>query len=206
MDALSSCDILLFGRFRFDRRGGFLFRRNEDGRYLPVSVGSRALAVLGALTERPGDLVTKDEIMRAAWAGTVVEEGNLTVQISTLRRVLDAGSEGGSCIQTVSGKGYRFVHSVTGPDEISPTPDPEPDDEAEAGAAATASHGRIWSWRWLVAGSGAATILAVVVTTLWLGLRPERTTVPPRLSLVVLPFQNLGTDHQGRPPCRRHHR
>jgi DNA-binding winged helix-turn-helix (wHTH) protein/tetratricopeptide (TPR) repeat protein len=114
MDAHSSPDTLLFGLFRFDRRGG-LFRCTEDGRHLPVSIGARALAVFEALTERPGDLVTKDEIMSAAWPGTVVEEGNLTVQISTLRRVLDAGSEGGSCIQTLSGRGYRFVLPVTRP-------------------------------------------------------------------------------------------
>jgi len=65
MDALSSPDILLFGPFRFDRRGGLLFRCAEDGRYQPVSIGSRALTVLGMLTERPGDLVTKDEIIGA---------------------------------------------------------------------------------------------------------------------------------------------
>src|SRR5215469_2882687 len=113
MDALSSPEILLFGPFRFERRSRLLFRCAEDGRYQPVSIGSRALEVLGVLTERAGDLVTKDEIMRAAWAGTVVEENNLTVQISTLRRVLGAGPEGESCIQTMSGKGYRFVLPVT---------------------------------------------------------------------------------------------
>ena len=113
MDALSSPEILLFGPFRFDRRGRLLFRCAEDGRYLPVSIGSRALAVLEVLTERPGDLVSKDEIMGVAWPGLTVEEGNITVQISTLRRILDAGSEGESCIQTVSGRGYRFVRHVT---------------------------------------------------------------------------------------------
>src|SRR5215467_12674286 len=55
MDVISSPDILLFGPFRFDRRGGFLFRRSEDGCYLPVSIGSRALAVLGVLTQRTGE-------------------------------------------------------------------------------------------------------------------------------------------------------
>lgn len=94
MDAVSSPEILFFGAFRFDRRSRLLFLCTEGGRYQPVSIGSRALAVLGVLTERAGDLVTKDEIMRAAWPGTVVEENNLTVQISTLRRVLGAGSEG----------------------------------------------------------------------------------------------------------------
>ncbi len=109
MDALSSPEILLFGPFRFDRRGRLLFRCTEDGRYLPVSMGARALAVLEVLTERPGDLVSRDEIMGVAWPSLTVEEGNLTVQISTLRRILDAGSEGESCIQTVSGRGYRFI-------------------------------------------------------------------------------------------------
>jgi adenylate cyclase len=72
-------------------------------------MGARALAVLEVLTERPGDLVSRDEIMGVAWPSLTVEEGNLTVQISTLRRILDAGSEGESCIQTVSGRGYRFI-------------------------------------------------------------------------------------------------
>ena len=89
MDALSSPEILLFGPFRFDRSGRLLFRRTEDDRYLPVSIGPRALAVLTALTERPGDLVSKDEIMGVAWPNLTVEEGNLTVQISTLRRILE---------------------------------------------------------------------------------------------------------------------
>src|SRR5271168_4206173 len=73
MDALSSSDVYLFGPFRFDRRGGVLFRCNDEHQDLPISIGSRALAVLGALVDRPGDLVSKDEIMRAVWPGTVVE-------------------------------------------------------------------------------------------------------------------------------------
>jgi DNA-binding winged helix-turn-helix (wHTH) protein/TolB-like protein len=122
MDVLSSSDVCLFGPFRFDRRGGVLLRRNDDGRYLPVSIGSRAFAVLGVLIGRPGDLISRDEIMRAAWPGTVVEEGNLAVQISALRRILDAGTQGGSCIQTVSGRGYRFVLPVSCSD-VPPTDD-----------------------------------------------------------------------------------
>src|SRR5271157_2091091 len=87
MDPLTSSDVFLFDQFVFDRRGGGLFRRTEDGQTLPVSLGSRALAVLGVLIERPGDLVSKDEIMSAVWPGTVVEEANLSVQMSTLRRI-----------------------------------------------------------------------------------------------------------------------
>jgi TolB-like protein/DNA-binding winged helix-turn-helix (wHTH) protein len=193
MDALSSPDILLFGPFRFDRRGRRLFRCAEDGSYQPVSVGSRALTVLEALTERPGDLATKDEIMGAVWPGTVVEESNLTVQISALRRILDVGSVGGSCIQTESGRGYRFVLPVTRPGAQSPVGEPAPTgDRIEAVAEMTAAHPRTRSWRWLAVGSGAITIIALVV--MWLGGWPVRTAVPPRLSLVVLPFQNLSGD------------
>ena len=193
MDAVRSPDILLLGPFRFDRRGERLFRRAEGGRYRPVSLGSRALAVLGALTERPGDLMTKDEIMCAVWPGTVVEESNLTVQISTLRRILDAGSEGDSCIQTVSGRGYRLVLSVSHAGEQPPSEEPVPPDDqvgTATGIAAGRSSTRLWLW--LAAGTGAVAIIASVMVVMWLGGWPARTALPPRLSLVVLPFDNLG--------------
>ena len=87
MQALSADDILLFERFRLERRG--LFREENDAVLAPVEIGSRALDVLRVLLERPGDLVTRNEIIAAAGRGTVVEDNNLNVQISTLRRVLD---------------------------------------------------------------------------------------------------------------------
>jgi DNA-binding winged helix-turn-helix (wHTH) protein len=111
MEALSSTDIFLFEGFRLDRRG--LFRRDESGALVPVEIGSRSLAVLRVLLERSADLVLRDEIMAAAWPGTVVEDNNLTVQISALRRVLDQDRAQGGCIQTVAGRGYRFVAPVT---------------------------------------------------------------------------------------------
>jgi adenylate cyclase len=111
MEALSATDIFLFERFRLDRRG--LFRLDEGAALAPIEIGSRALDVLGLLLERPGNLLSRDEIMVAAWPGTVVEDNNLNVQISTLRRILDQNRERGSCIQTVPGRGYRFVAPVT---------------------------------------------------------------------------------------------
>jgi TolB-like protein len=111
MEALSATDIFLFERFRLDRRG--LFRLDQGAALAPIEIGSRALDVLGLLLERPGDLLSRDEIMVAAWPGTVVEDNNLNVQISTLRRILDQNRERGSCIQTVPGRGYRFVAPVT---------------------------------------------------------------------------------------------
>jgi adenylate cyclase len=113
MDALVTVDVFLFEPFRFNRRTGGLFRRDDGGLLVSVAIGPRALAVLGILIARQGDLASKEEIMQAVWPGTVVEDNNLTVQISALRRVLDRGRAEGSCIQTIAGRGYRFVSTVT---------------------------------------------------------------------------------------------
>ena len=112
MQGLAPSEIFLFEDFRLDRRGG-LYRRDDVGAFVPVAIGSRALDILGVLIEQAGEVVSKDEMVTAVWPGTVVEDSNLTVQISALRRVLDNGRSNGSCIQTVSGRGYRFAARVT---------------------------------------------------------------------------------------------
>ncbi len=78
-----------------------------------MSLGSRAFDLLHVLARRPGEIVSKDAIMNSVWPGLAIEEGNLTVQISALRRTLDQGRAHGSCIQTIPGRGYRFVAPVT---------------------------------------------------------------------------------------------
>jgi TolB-like protein/tetratricopeptide (TPR) repeat protein len=110
---LATANIFLFEDFRLDRQGDGLSRRDEHGVFVPVSIGPRTLDVLSVLVERAGDLVSKEEIMAAVWRRSVVENANLTVQIATLRRVLDQGRSGGSCIQTVAARGYRFTPAVT---------------------------------------------------------------------------------------------
>jgi DNA-binding winged helix-turn-helix (wHTH) protein/TolB-like protein/Tfp pilus assembly protein PilF len=101
-----------FGDFLLDRSAGGLFRLDEKGRAIPITLGSRALDLLCVLVARQGRLVSKQAIMDAVWPSTAVEDHNLTVHISALRRVLDEGRAEGSCIQTVPGRGYRFVIPV----------------------------------------------------------------------------------------------
>jgi adenylate cyclase len=113
MDAPSSTESSLFEGFRLDWGAGVLFRRDEHGVFAPMAIGSRALDILGVLVERPGDLVSRAEIMETVWPGAAVEDSNLNVQIAALRRILDQNREHGSCIQTVPGRGYRFVAPVT---------------------------------------------------------------------------------------------
>ena len=113
MAAPSSARLFEFEGFRLDRRANVLFRRDERGSFAPLPIGGRACAILSMLIERSGDLVSRAEIMAAVWPDTVVEDGNLNVQIAALRRILDNGRAESSCIQTVAGRGYRFVGPVT---------------------------------------------------------------------------------------------
>ena len=70
----------------------------------PVALGARAFDVLLALAERRDRVVSKNELLDLAWPGLVVEENNLSVQISALRKVL-----GPAAIATVTGRGYRLA-------------------------------------------------------------------------------------------------
>jgi predicted ATPase/DNA-binding winged helix-turn-helix (wHTH) protein len=72
----------------------------------PARIGSRAFDVLQLLVEARGGLVTKDEIMRRVWPGVIVEESNLQVQISALRKAL---AEHRDAIRTIPGRGYQFI-------------------------------------------------------------------------------------------------
>ena len=73
----------------------------------PTALGARALNLLLALVEHGGQLVTKDALLERVWPGVVVEENNLQVQISTLRKLL-----GSDAIATVVSKGYRFTPEI----------------------------------------------------------------------------------------------
>src|ERR1700760_753674 len=78
----------------------------------PVRLGSRAFDILAALVERAGEVVGKEELMARAWPQIFVEEANLKIQISALRRALGDGQGGNRYILTVTGRGYNFVAPV----------------------------------------------------------------------------------------------
>src|SRR6516165_5978530 len=114
--------LLKIGPFRLDTRQGLLLLGTE-----PVALGKRPIALLQALLEQPGAVVSKDALIEAAWSGRAVEESNLPVQIAALRRVLGAAPGGERWIETLSGRGYRFVGPVIAEAEngiIAPAPIP----------------------------------------------------------------------------------
>ena len=99
---------LEFGRFRV-----LLRQRQLLAGGVPVELGSRAFDVLMVLLEARGSLVTKDELLDRVWAGIVVEENNIQVQISTLRKALGKDR---NMILTAPLRGYRFTGEVRATD------------------------------------------------------------------------------------------
>jgi DNA-binding winged helix-turn-helix (wHTH) protein len=96
-----------FGQFRLLSTQFLLLEGDK-----PVHLGSRALEILIVLLERPGELVTKHELMARVWPNIFVEPANLTVHISALRRILRDGRDGNRFIINIPGRGYSFVASV----------------------------------------------------------------------------------------------
>jgi DNA-binding winged helix-turn-helix (wHTH) protein len=78
----------------------------------PVRIGGRALDLLTALIERPGELVSKGELIARAWPDLTVDESNLKVNMSALRRALGEDAAAAEYIATVTRRGYRFVGAV----------------------------------------------------------------------------------------------
>src|SRR5262245_26988086 len=95
---------LKFGPFQLD-----LEQRLLSCGGLAVELGSRALDILCVLASANGELVTKDQLMSQVWHGLVVEENNIQVHISALRKALDRAGGGQTYVVTVPGRGYRMI-------------------------------------------------------------------------------------------------
>src|SRR6202789_2916760 len=101
-------DALSFGPFSLSAAERLLRKAGE-----PVALGGRALDILIALAERPGEVVTHRELMSTVWPDVTVEEGNLRFQMSVLRKALGDGKDGARYVSTVAGRGYCLVAPIT---------------------------------------------------------------------------------------------
>jgi len=209
-----------FAGFQFNVPTRELLRVENGGVLTPISLGSRAADLLLLFLNRPGELISKNEIMDAVWPDLAVEESNLTVQISALRRVLDSGRNGASCIQTVAGRGYRFTVQVKdgagsemclpageagalqanaaspSAQGLSVTPKPvaatSSPQSAMAAVQATAGDRRARHWRFAAAAM-VAVLCSAAVAIHWRSLSSDESGLraePRRLSIVALPFVN----------------
>src|SRR6185436_6625548 len=97
-----------FGRFRLKSDERVLLRGQE---FVPLT--PKAFDILLTLLENDGRIVNKDDLMRKVWPNTFVEEGNLTQNVSLLRKALGESATGPQFIETVPRRGYRFVAPVS---------------------------------------------------------------------------------------------
>ncbi len=105
---LKTRSLFEFGAFRLEPAEHRLTRDNQQ-----VSLPPKTFELLVYLVENHGRLVTKDQIMRAVWPGSFVEDANLTVSISALRKILGKDDSDLQYIETVPKRGYRFTVPVT---------------------------------------------------------------------------------------------
>jgi DNA-binding winged helix-turn-helix (wHTH) protein/tetratricopeptide (TPR) repeat protein len=179
-----------FGDFVLVPKERLLLCRGE-----PLPLTAKVFDLLVILVSRSGHLVTKDELLEAVWPNTFVQETNLTVNISALRKVLERGRGGNGAIQTVPGRGYRFVAPVvprqtasgailrveSGGSDSDPAPSSVPVALVGSGRQFGVAKGRGWA---LVA----ATLVCIVIAAIavW-RVKPENSSAPFG-SVAVLPF------------------
>ncbi|HWR50280.1 MAG TPA: winged helix-turn-helix domain-containing protein, partial [Bryobacteraceae bacterium] len=147
-----------FGSFRLDIASRTLTRDAQ-----PVHLAPKTFHLLALFVESDGRLLSKQELIRALWDESFVEEGNLTYQISTLRKAL--GAEGSRWIETVPKAGYRFNAPVI---RLTAAPDPGVDPRSVAGAGSR----RVSARRALLL-SGVVIVLAASILLWW---RPKSGT------------------------------
>jgi DNA-binding winged helix-turn-helix (wHTH) protein/TolB-like protein/tetratricopeptide (TPR) repeat protein len=188
-----------FGPFELDPAERLLV---DHGRAVPIS--PKSFDMLLVLVERSGHLCQKEELMKVLWPDSFVEEGNLTVAVSSIRKVL--GDERGQqrYIETVPKRGYRFVASVKHVVEGS-EPEPqielsqtitEPIGPLTLGASALPVPMFPGSLVWRLAALAAVVVIATLFLSRLVGVTggsaAQPLASPAVRSLAVLPFQNVG--------------
>ena len=191
-----------FGGFRLKTEDGTLWR-GEDR----IAVTQKSIELLTLLVENQGRVVTRNEIIEKIWADTFVDENNLSVTVSMLRKALANTPESANLIETIPRKGYRFNG------EVAATPDAQRYSEhefirtvientqidAEVTTNAIARLNRRTSRQTLYLAGVAVGIMLLAGILGWSYLRKkDALSSPSSRTLAVLPFRDLSADERGR--------
>jgi TolB-like protein/DNA-binding winged helix-turn-helix (wHTH) protein/Tfp pilus assembly protein PilF len=187
----SSQTIYEFGPFRIDAMKRLLWR---DGQL--VQLTSKSLDTLLVLIKHRGQVVTKDDLMKTLWPDTVVEENNLTQQISMLRKVLGEKANEHRYVVTVPGRGYSFVAEVTG--DINLIVEQREKKKNDLGPRLSSRDLGIPKHAWrprviLISSLGLAAIVLFAYGVSWRKAQLSKDGEPNR-SIAVLPFKPINSD------------
>ena len=181
MPTSSAREFYEFDVFRVDAGRHLLLRDGQS-----VNLAPRAFNMLLALIRRRGEVLAKDELMRQLWPDTVVEENNLTVIISALRKALGENPQQHRYIVTIPGRGYSFVAEVREIVEALPEAATPP---ALTLPAAPPSRARVLSHHRIIL---AALSVLVIAVTAWLVIKSRQPATEAAVkTIAVLPFKNL---------------
>jgi DNA-binding winged helix-turn-helix (wHTH) protein/TolB-like protein len=188
MDApVLSKRVYRFGLFQVDPEGGKLQRQG-----VPVRLQDQPLRVLFLLLERPGEIVTREELRRSLWPeGTFVEfEGSLNAALKRLRFALGDDADNPTFIETIPRRGYRFIAPVqcdsNADAKVAPSASAP---QAQDMAKATHVESPWKHWKWAI---GALTLVLLGLVA-WSAPRwKPRSAQEPRIVIAVLPFSNEG--------------
>ena len=189
-----------FGDFRMDAEKRLLWRR--DG--AAVRLTPRVFDTLLYLVEHNGTLLDKERLMDAVWPDSIVEENNLSQNISTLRHVFGENPGSHRFIVTVPGRGYRFVADVKarqdygGPEEISESASQTETDQVVSAAQSNQPVGRR-NLRAILLTTSAVLALSLVVLFFWRSraqnpVASSASMAIPEKSIAVLPLENLSDE------------
>jgi TolB-like protein/DNA-binding winged helix-turn-helix (wHTH) protein/Flp pilus assembly protein TadD len=197
-----------FGDFRLDAEKRLFWRSNAE-----VPLTPRVFDTLLYLVEHYDTVLDKERLMEAVWPDSIVEENNLTQNISTLRRVFGETPGSRQYIATVPGRGYRFVAKIK-TREADAGPQPQRILEAAISPAAkktehvasVAPPDQRHSFRRTLLATAAVLALSVAVLFFWRGRTQNPPEAPartesvkillPEKSIAVLPFANLSADQE----------
>ncbi len=175
-----------FGPFVIDRRRRLLSAHGKT-----VKLDAKAFDLLEYLVGRRHEAPTRDEILASVWRGTTVSDGNLSVQLSALRRALHDHGGDDKLILTLPGRRYRFVGDLLPTEQAPAVPTSPPDERAPApGRAVPAARRPGFANLWIASAGALLALLAARLV--W--PRFEHAPTGVTLSIMVLPFHNIG-DH-----------
>jgi TolB-like protein/DNA-binding winged helix-turn-helix (wHTH) protein len=173
---LTMGDVYRFGPFVMDPEEHVLTR---DG--TPIPITRKASDILLYLVQHPNRVVAKQDLMKAVWPDTFVEEGNLTQHISLLRKAL--AEHGDGLIVTVARQGYRFTGDVTIANGMNPA--------LTTPTGPQRARGRDRRWRTVAALGAVVLLVSLGAAIVW---QRSRVTSRGTIRLAVLPFDNLTGD------------